>query len=150
MSSKIPINPAKTKRATSTARNLRAQDTWAEKLMWKWLRDRNFSSYKFRRQHTYGPYILDYFCVEALLNIELDGRQHGTPGQQSKDIERDEYLAARGIKVLRFWNSHLRREQKTIRNLIWETLQNRAPQPIPAYCRTVMAVGGSKPEIASK
>ena len=57
------------------ARQLRKDDTWAEKLMWRWLRDRRFSGYKFRRQHPIGIYYLDFFCKEAELNVELDGRQ---------------------------------------------------------------------------
>jgi len=105
-------------RLTRVARILRKQDTWAEKLLWSWLRDRRFSSYKFRRQHPFGPHVLDFFCLEAWLNLELDGFQHGTPEQQAKDVERDALLAARGIKVLRFWNSRLRREKEAIRDTI--------------------------------
>ncbi len=86
------------------ARQLRQQDTWAEKLMWRWLRDRRFSGYKFRRQHPLGHYYLDFFCEAAELNIELDGGHHGFPGQQKHDRERDNLLKSRGIKTLRFWN----------------------------------------------
>ena len=68
-----------------------------------WLRDRRFSSYRFCRQHPFGPHILDFFCREAWVDIELDGFQHGTREQQAKDVERDAFLEARGIKVLRFW-----------------------------------------------
>ena len=64
------------------ARRLRKTETWAEKLMWKWLRGRRFSAYKFRRQHPMGIYSLDFYCEEAKLAIELDGSQHGFPGQQ--------------------------------------------------------------------
>lgn len=133
--SAAPDNHAKSRQATRIARTLRKQDTWAEKLLWRWLRDRHFSAYKFRRQHPYGSYLLDFFCIEALVNIELDGSQHGAPDQLAKDRERDAYLEARGIKVLRFWNSRLRREQEAIRNIIWQTLQERAPHPLPDYCR---------------
>jgi len=105
-------------RLTRVARILRKQDTWAEKLLWSWLRDRRFSEYKFRRQHPFGPHVLDFFCLEAWLNLELDGFQHGTPEQQAKDVERDALLTARGIKVLRFWNSRLRREKEAIRDTI--------------------------------
>src|SRR5439155_18297934 len=59
------------------ARQLRKKETWAEKLVWRWLRDRRFSHYKFRRQHPIGDYHLDFFCEEAELNVELDGSQHG-------------------------------------------------------------------------
>lgn len=120
---------------TTLARNLRKQDTWAEKLLWSWLRERRFSDYKFRRQHTFGPHILDFFCVEAFLNIELDGSQHGFPEQQKKDAERDAWLARAGVKVLRFWNGRLRREKESVREAIWCELQQRAPHPLPKYCR---------------
>jgi len=130
-----PINPAKARRATQLARMLRKQDTWAEQLMWRWLRDRRFSAYKFRRQHPYGPYILDFFCLEAGVNIEIDGFQHGKPERQAADRERDLYLERRGIKVVRFWNSRLRREKEIVRDAIWRALQARAPHPLPDYCR---------------
>ena len=128
---------------TQIARMLRKDDTWAEKLLWRWLRDRRFSAYKFRRQHPYPPHVLDFFCLEALLNIELDGRQHGLPEQQAKDSARDAWLAAQGIKVLRFWNGRLRREKEVVREAIWHALQERAPQPIPEYCRSMQP--GEKP-----
>ena len=102
--------------------------------MWTWLRDRRFSSYKFRRQSPLGDQILDFFCLEARVDIELDGSQHGLPGQAARDAQRDAWLEARGVKVLRFWNSRLRREKQAIRDTIWRTLQERAPHPLPAYC----------------
>jgi very-short-patch-repair endonuclease len=133
---------------TAIARTLRKHDTWAEKLVWGWLRDRRFSTYKFKRQYPFGPHILDFFCLEAWLDIELDGFQHGYPTQQRLDAQRDAWLAGRGIKVLRFWNSHLRRERQAIRDTIWRMLQERAPHPLPDYCRpglcksTRMSQGG--------
>jgi adenine-specific DNA-methyltransferase len=120
---------------TAIARTLRKHDTWAEKLVWSWLRDRRFSAYKFRRQHSFGPYILDFFCVEAFVDIELDGSQHGYPARRVTDTQRDAWLEARGVKVLRYWNSRLRREKQAIRDAIWRTLQERAPHPLPDYCR---------------
>ena len=120
---------------TAIARTLRKRDTWAERLVWSWLRDRRFSSYKFRRQHPFGPHILDFFCLEARLDIELDGFMHGYPRQRVLDAQRDKWLEARGIRVLRFWNSHLRQEKQAIRDSIWRTLQERAPHPLPDYCR---------------
>jgi len=133
--------PSKNK---SVARTLRKNDTWAEKLMWSWLRGRRFSDYKFRRQHTYGSYILDFYCIEAALNIELDGSQHGFPEHQSKDKERDDWLAVRGVKVLRFWNSTLRKDKDSIRDTIWHVLQERAPHPLPKYFRVGEADGKSR------
>jgi very-short-patch-repair endonuclease len=129
----MPAAPPK--KPTPLARNLRKQDTWAEKLLWSWLRDRRFSADKFRRQHVFGDYIMDFFCVEAFLNIELDGSHHGLPEQKKKDEERDAWLEKAGVKVLRFWNSRLRRDKEVIRETIWRELQRHASHPLPDYCR---------------
>src|SRR5436190_2019819 len=89
---------------------LRFGEKWVERLMWSWLRDRRFSAYKFRRDHPCGIYFLDFYCREASLSIELDGGQHGYPGQRTHDVERTKFLTSMGIKELRFWNGQLRRE----------------------------------------
>ena len=107
------------------ARQLRKQETWAENLVWSWLRDRRCNGYKFRRQHPVGMYYLDFFCEEAALNIELDGRQHGFLDRQKHDAEREAFLQSRGIKTLRFWNSHLRRNAQSIRDTIFNELRAR-------------------------
>ena len=125
---------------TQRARQLRQQDTWAEKLMWRWLRGRRFSGYKFRRQHPLGHYYLDFFCEAAELNIELDGGHHGFPGQQKHDRERDNLLKSRGIKTLRFWNSHLRSNASGVRDTIFNELQRRAPLPLPDYAKPVKSL----------
>jgi very-short-patch-repair endonuclease len=125
-------------RATRIARNLRKVESWGERIMWSWLRSHRFAGYKFRRQHPIGPYVLDFFCIEAKLNIEVDGYQHGMPAHSSADAERDAYLESHGIKVLRFWSSRLRREKEANRDTIWRTLQERAPHAQPDYCRPVM------------
>src|SRR6185503_4031152 len=91
----------------------------------------------------FGLHVLDFFCEEAWLNIELDGSQHGFPEQQRADAERDAWLESRGVKVLRFWNSRLRRERQPIRDAIWRTLQQRSPHPLPAYCRPMPIPGDS-------
>jgi very-short-patch-repair endonuclease len=123
------------------ARELRKKETWAEKLMWSWLRGRRFSNYKFRRQHPIGIYCLDFFCEEARLSIELDGSGHGFPEQQRHDAERTAFLASQGIKELRFWNSHLRRNAQSIRDTIFGELQQRAPHPLPDYTRPLKLPG---------
>jgi very-short-patch-repair endonuclease len=127
--------------AVGRSRALRKKSTWAEKLMWSWLRARRFNGYKFRRQHPVGIYNLDFFCEEARLAIELDGSQHGFPGQQQHDAERDKALASLGIKTLRFWNSRLRRESQWIRDTIFNQLQARAPHPLPHYTRPLVEAG---------
>ena len=85
-------------RDSSPARTLRKQPTWAEKLVWRWLRGRRFSG--FHRQHPVGKYSLDFFCDEARLAIELDRAQHGFPEQRNHDAEREKFLASLSIKEL--------------------------------------------------
>ena len=126
------------------ARQLRKDETWAEKLVWRWLRGRRFSGYKFRRQHAIGIYYLDFFCEEAALNVELDGSQHGFPDQRKHDLEREKFLKSRGIKTLRFWNSHLRRNAQDIRDTIFDELQKRAPHPLPDYTRPMKPASEKK------
>ena len=122
---------------TEVARKLRRNRTWAEKLLWCWLRDRRFNGYKFRRQRPMGRYILDFFCEEARLNIELDGGGHGVPEQRAQDAARDAWLATQGVKVLRVWNSRLRREEQAIKDTVFRVLQERAPHPLPEYTRSM-------------
>jgi very-short-patch-repair endonuclease len=136
-------------KSTALARALRKRESWGERLMWSWLRGGRFSDYKFRRQHPILPFYLDFFyldffCVEAMLNVEVEGFQHGKPGQKVADEERDTFLESQGIRVLRYWSSRLRRDKETIRNAIWTTLQERAPHPLPDYCRPMQpAVSGN-------
>jgi very-short-patch-repair endonuclease len=111
------------------ARALRQKQTWAEKKLWRILRDRRFSGYKFRRQHPFANYFLDFYCAEAKLVLETDGFMHGHPVRQKYDSERDAFLRANGIRVKRIWNWQLRRELEWIRLQIWMVLQERAPHP---------------------
>ena len=90
------------------ARELRRKSTWAEKLVWQRLKDRKLDGFKFRRQHPVGPYVLDFYCDDLSMAIELDGSQHGLPEREEKDRVRSEYLEENGIHVLRVWNCHLR------------------------------------------
>ncbi|MCX7020923.1 MAG: endonuclease domain-containing protein [bacterium] len=85
------------------SRSMRKSLTEAERKLWRLLRDRRLIKAKFRRQHVIGSYILDFFCSEADLAVEIDGGQHGLPEQAEYDRRRDEFLNGLGIKVLRFW-----------------------------------------------
>jgi very-short-patch-repair endonuclease len=86
------------------ARDLRQKHSDAERYLWALLRARRFCGMKFRRQHPVAPYILDFYCDERQLAIELDGGQHNTDAALRHDCRRTEILNARGITVLRFWN----------------------------------------------
>jgi very-short-patch-repair endonuclease len=121
--------PAPKEAHIARARNLRKKSSWAEKLLWRMLRNERFSGYKFRRQHPFGEYTLDFYCAEARLVVETDGFQHGHPAQQQHDAERDAFLAGHGIAVKRIWNWRLRHEPQVIRDNLWTFLQERAPHP---------------------
>ena len=85
-------------------KELRHKETPEEKLLWNVLRRKSLG-FKFSRQYSAGPYILDFYCSEKRICVELDGSQH----LQNKeyDKERDNYLLMNDIKVLRFWNSEI-------------------------------------------
>ena len=87
------------------ARNLRKQATDAELRLWQHLRGRRMAGYKFRRQITIEPYIVDFVCLEARLIIEADGGQH--MDQMEEDQKRTAYLEKKGYKVMRFWNNEI-------------------------------------------
>ena len=87
-------------------KELRHNETKEEKLLWASLRRKNLG-YKLSRQYSVGPYILDFFCVEKKLAIELDGFQHDSDEGKIYDQERTNYLATCDIKVIRFWNKEI-------------------------------------------
>ena len=86
------------------ARELRKKQTPAEELLWELLRDRQCCELKFRRQHQFGDYLLDFYCHEAKLAVELDGEPHNTAARQKKDAKRDAYLKSQGVTSIRFEN----------------------------------------------
>jgi very-short-patch-repair endonuclease len=96
--------------ALTRRRELRRQATDVEKILWRCLRSRQLLGMKFRRQHSVGPYIVDFFCAEIGLAVEADGGQHFTVEGLLRDERRSEYLAAQGVRVLRFSNRELLEE----------------------------------------
>ena len=87
---------------TSRAQELRKNMTKEERRLWyEYLRD---CPCRFRRQVTFGNYILDFYCSSAKLAVELDGSQHCEPSQMEYDERRTSYLNKNGIYVLRFSN----------------------------------------------
>ena len=107
------------------ARQLRRDQTDEEKELWRALRGRRFAGFKFRRQHTVGGHILDFYSADAKLAVELDGFQHGLPGGIHRDEAREKYLAERDIETLRFWNHRWRRNREGCLLEIWNALQRR-------------------------
>ncbi len=93
----------RTRVKTARARKLREASTEVEKRLWSKLRDGRLDGLSFRRQHPAGPYILDFYCPQLGLSIELDGSQHQL--QESHDEKRTAWLRGRGVTELRFWNN---------------------------------------------
>jgi very-short-patch-repair endonuclease len=97
--------------------------TQAERALWRVLRGRQVSGIKFRRQHPYGNYILDFVSLKIKLVIEIDGGQHGE--QAEYDSIRTSELQAGGFQVLRFWNNEVLQEIEAVKEKIWIIVQER-------------------------
>src|ERR1700733_11043698 len=106
----------------SRARAMRGAPTDRELRLWRLLRDRRLSGFKFRRQVPVGPYIIDFLCVGAKLIVEVDGSQHA---ESVRDNVRDAYLANQGWKVLRFWNNEMLQKREGV----LETILAHASRP---------------------
>jgi len=115
------------------ARTLRKNQTDAEKLLWRHLRNRQANGWKFRRQHVIGQYIVDFACLERKLIIELDGGQHA--GQVGYDKARTAFLESKGFRVMRFWNNTVLAETNAVLEAIYAALTelglSQAPYPGP-------------------
>jgi len=92
-------------------------------LLWSKLRGRQLGGFKFRRQRPVGPYILDFYCPQKKLAIELDGGGHAEESQAEYDKDRTWYLQESGIEVLRFWNHQVFQETDAVMQEIWNALQ---------------------------
>jgi len=101
------------------ARKLRQDATDPEALLWACLRNRRMNKRKFRRQHPVEPYVLDFYCAELKLSIELDGGQHNSAEGKRRDKEREAFLQSHGIETLRFTNDEMIRHTDSVMNLIW-------------------------------
>ena len=112
------------------ARKLRRNQTDAERRLWNYLRDRRLDGWKFRRQHPIGSYVLDLYCADAMLVIEIDGGQHDYDEHREHDEKRTAYLVSQGLKVMRFWNNEVMENTKGVLEAIREAL-SPSPQPSP-------------------
>jgi very-short-patch-repair endonuclease len=92
---------------TQRARELRTAQTAAEDKLWRFLRNRQLRGFKFRRQHQLGSYTADFYCHEAQLVVKCDGSVHDGNEEWHHDQQRDAYMVANGINVLRFTNQEI-------------------------------------------
>jgi len=81
----------------------------AEVILWSRLQGRHFGNKKFRRQYSIGPYVVDFYCPELKLAIEVDGDSHFTNEAEAYDRERTIFIESAGIRVIRFTNEEVRK-----------------------------------------
>lgn len=101
------------------AKAMRHVATDAENLLWQRFRAKRFMELKFRRQQVIEPYIVDFYCHEIGLVIELDGGQHNTEDDRAYDVERTQFLEALGLSVVRYWNSDVLRRSEVVLEDLW-------------------------------
>jgi very-short-patch-repair endonuclease len=106
------------------ARTMRQQPTPAERKLWQALRLKQIGR-KWRRQAPIGPYIVDFYCPDLRLVVEVDGATHGEP---ASDKLRDAWLNARGFTLLRFWNNDV---MANLPGVLERIAAYPSPNPLP-------------------
>ena len=112
---------------TALARKLRKSSTDTELRLWLHLKNRNLGGFKFRRQHPFPPYVVDFVCLEQKLIVELDGGQHAEP--IARDKERTAFLELKGFRVRRFWNDGVLKNTDAVLEEILRELLSKGPSP---------------------
>ena len=99
--------PSPTRSTILRARELRREQTPAEKRVWARIRNHQLANLPIRRQHPIGPYVVDFCCEPAQVVIEIDGDSHTEPEQQAFDEQRTAWLEECGYRVIRFTNTEI-------------------------------------------
>ena len=102
------------------AKAMRHVATDAENLLWQRFRAKRFMELKFRRQQVIEPYIVDFYCHEIGLVIELDGGQHNTEDDRAYDVERTQFLETLGLTVVQYWNSDVLGRVDVVLEDLWQ------------------------------
>ena len=116
-------------------RRLRSNMTGPEAQLWSRLRARQLQGLKFRRQHGIGPYIVDFYCPEQSLVIEVDGDSHADTDQVVKDRQREQYLQSLGLRVIRYINDDILKNLDGVMEDLAERLSSRSTSPHPSLRR---------------
>ncbi len=121
------INPPLPSDLRTTSRELRKSHTDAEAKLWFHLRANRLCGLKFRRQHPFPPYVVDFYCAEAKLVVELDGSQH----EAGVDAVRTAALYKQGLTLLRFWNHDVLLRTEQVLAAILNAVEGRTLTPTP-------------------
>ena len=116
-------------------RRLRSNMTGPEARLWSRLRARQLQGLKFRRQHGIGPYIVDFYCPEQSLVIEVDGDSHADADQVVKDKQREQYLQSLGLRVIRYINDDIVKNLDGVLEDLAERISSRSTSPRPSLPR---------------
>ena len=116
------------KRLEGRRRKLRANLTPHEIILWSRLRNRQLG-YKFRRQHSIGNYIVDFFCADKKLAVEIDGSQHFNRGHELYDKNRTAILESSSCKVIRFTDGEINTNIEGVLMKIVEALEHHKTPP---------------------
>lgn len=122
------------------ARRLRKEATSAEQFFWLLLRNRRFMGLKFRRQHSLPPFVIDFYCEEIRLAVELDGGQHNQEPHQVRDEKRTARIHEQGIEIVRYWNNDVMQNTEGVLEDLMTQCQLRV-SPSPAAARHPLPVG---------
>ncbi len=95
--------------------------------LWNYLQARRLHGYKFRRQHSIGRFVTDFFCAEAMLAIEVDGDTHLDPSQAKRDHARQTWIESRGVRVVRFTDGQVVEEIDSVLQEIRRLLPQAPP-----------------------
>lgn len=95
-------------------KELRNNATVSEKKLWKFLQKSQLENRKFRRQHSIGNYIEDFYCPREKLIIEVDGAIHNNTVNQKYDFDRETFLIKLGYNIIRFKNEEIRDSIKMV------------------------------------
>jgi len=112
----------------TSAKRLRSHQTDAEQRIWMRRRSRQINGLKFRRQHSIGPYIVDFCCLGKKIVVEIDGGQHAE--QTEEDQRRRNYLSKRGYRVLRYWNHDVLNSTDAVLEDILDSVDRPHPSPL--------------------
>lgn len=104
-------------------KELRNNQTKAEKILWKIVSKNKVLGLRFFRQYSVGPYILDFYCPKIRLSIEVDGNVHSDEKAIVYDKDREKYLKGLDIKIIRFWNDDVLKNTKEIRTKIQNVVE---------------------------
>lgn len=110
------------------ASQLRRSMTEAESTVWERLKNKQFRGYKFRRQHPIHLFIVDFYCHELKLILEIDGEYHEKPEQRLADKERSDLLEYQGLSIIRFTNEEVLNNIANVLKSLEQKI-NSLPQP---------------------